>query len=193
MTSSQFCAPRAIMGCDFAVGSAAAGTWPTSSVGERPRLRGVPSSTVGRPRHFHAIRRMLIAGQVCEASALLGRDHYVRVAWRCRGEGPAFGFPTANVVVPDTYAVLADGVYAGYVIVGGVRHPAAISVGTPPTFPDAPGRLECHILDFDGDLYGRDVEVVFVARLRDMMGFSTEEELIATVSANITWVSRHLR
>lgn len=140
------------------------------------------------------VRDCLSVGEVCEAATLLGRDHFVEgVVCPGRGAGHELGFPTANVEVDAALATPAVGVYAGYLVEGGRRHPAAISVGEPPTFPGAPGRLECHLVDFDGDLYGSEVRVEFSVRLRDMMSFHSTDELVDTVLSNVRWVREHLR
>lgn len=140
------------------------------------------------------IRELLAMGDVETAATLLGRPHYVKgTVVHGRGAGRHdFDIPTANVTTDVFYTPLLDGVYAGYVTFDGVRHPAAINVGIPPTFSEARCALEPHIIDFEGDLYGREVSVSFVKRLRDLMKFSSSEELMKTVGANITWVREHL-
>lgn len=191
-------APAAIhVGCDFAFGYHASGhvkdieRW--SDDNGCDCVAYALYCLAGAPVTSTRIRSMLAEGKVCEASMLLGHDHLLRgkVGYG-RAQGRMFGFPTANVETDESYAQVQDGVYGGYVHVGGVSYPAAISVGTPPTFPDAPGHLECHLIGFEGDLYGDEIEVVFVVRLRDMMDFETDTELISTVNANIEWVRTHL-
>ena len=122
-----------------------------------------------------AIRRALAAGEVTVATRLLGRYHEVRgrVAGGDR-RGRTIGFPTANVEVPSSLAMPADGVYAGwYVRPDGSRHPAAINLGRRPTFYEQADTslLEAHLLDFDGDLYGEQARVQFVGHLRDEARF----------------------
>ncbi|MGN0035253.1 MAG: riboflavin biosynthesis protein RibF [Coriobacteriales bacterium] len=185
------------VGVDFAFGRRAAGR-----VGDIERW-GRNAGCVCRPHELYRlagdvvtstrVRTLLAAGRVVEASCLLGRDHYVRgTVVHGRGAGRDLGFPTANVEADPSCALPAPGVYAGYVAAGGRSMPSAISVGVSPTFPDAPGHLECHVVDFDGDLYGREVRVAFADRLRAMMDFRTTDELVDTVLANVQWVRAHL-
>lgn len=139
------------------------------------------------------IRGLIASGEVIEAGILLGRDHRVRgTVVHGLERGRELGFPTANVEVPGRYQAIGDGVYAGYVGLGDRQVPAAISVGASPTFPGSPGRLECHLLGFEGDLYGQEVTVTFVERLRPMVSFATVDELMASIDADISWVRGHL-
>jgi riboflavin kinase / FMN adenylyltransferase len=147
----------------------------------------------GNPVSATRIRELLAQGEVTAASTLLGRDHFMRgQVEHGRGMGREFGVPTANVRCTVPYALLRDGVYGGYVEVGSDRYAAAISCGYAPTFDDAASVLEPHLIDFEGDLYGREVKVVFAVRLRDLVKFDSTDELIATVKSNIAWVREHL-
>jgi riboflavin kinase/FMN adenylyltransferase len=100
--------------------------------------------------------------------------------------GRELGFPTANLAV-RAVAVPADGVYAGWLRADGDPLPAAISVGTNPTFDGVRDRrVEAHVLDrSDLDLYGRTVEVSFVARIRGMVRFERVEELVAAIGDDV--------
>lgn len=136
------------------------------------------------------IRSLLRDGQLERANALLARPHFVRgPVGHGRGEGTSFGFPTANVQAPDVTCVPSDGVYAGFVVTDGTAYPAAINVGAPPTF-SGPRRsfLEANLLGFSGDLYGREVSVVFARWLRASRPFPSTEELERAVLANVDWV-----
>ncbi|SRR5579875_632822 len=135
------------------------------------------------------IRQLLSGGHVEEAAALLGRPHEVRGRVE-RGDGrggAVLGFPTANVGVPGEILVPGDGIYAGWhVRPDGTSHPAAISVGRRPTFYAAGARLlETYLLGFQGDLYGEEARVRFVARLRDEQRFSSVEELVAQMGRDV--------
>ena len=130
------------------------------------------------------VRTCLAAGDVAGAAEALGRPFAVQgpVA---RGDqrGRDLGYPTANVELAPDAAVPADGVYAGHLVVRGAgpgqAHPAAISVGTNPTFEGVRARrVEAYVLDRDDlDLYGTVVEVTFEHRLRGMATFTSPEEL----------------
>ena len=113
-----------------------------------------------------------------------------------RQKGREFGFPTANVRIDYPYVVPAEGVYAGLVLVDDLDTvwPAAVNVGVPRTFADEEGcaSIEAHMLGFEGDLYGRQVSVAFVERLRGQQAFESLDALMATVNSNIAWTAEHL-
>jgi riboflavin kinase/FMN adenylyltransferase len=148
------------------------------------------------------IRELLIQGDVTAAARVLGRYPDVR------GEvvhglkrGRELGFPTANLSTITDAFVPADGVYAGWLVDHdtGLRHPSAISVGTNPTFDDVLVRqVEAHVigrigLDLDGlDLYGHDVTVEFVERLRGMVAFEGMEKLAAQMGDDVADAARVL-
>src|SRR5699024_9920243 len=99
--------------------------------------------------------------------------------------GRSLGFPTANLADDATGCVPADGVYAGHLVDGGVRRPAAISVGDNPTFALAVKQVEAHVIDADLDLYGHVVDVEFVDRLRDMVAFDGVDALVAAMHDDV--------
>lgn len=107
-----------------------------------------------------------------------------------RGRG--LGFPTANLRPPMYSAIPADGVYAGWMTVRGQARPAAISVGTNPTYSGTERRVESFLLDFDGDLYGEQVQVDFVERIRGMVKFTSSEELVVEIENDVAQTRRIL-
>jgi riboflavin kinase/FMN adenylyltransferase len=136
------------------------------------------------------IRACVAAGDVAAAAEALGRDHRVEgVVVRGDRRGRELGYPTANVELYPYAAVPADGVYAGRLIrntaEGDVALPAAISVGTNPTFSGRERRVEAFVLDFDGDLYGDHVGVEFVDRLRGMVKFDTVDALVDQMADDV--------
>jgi len=132
------------------------------------------------------IRACVAAGDVAAAADALGRPHRVEgVVVRGDQRGRQLGFPTANMLSGTYTAVPADGVYAGWVIRGGERLPAAASVGTNPTFSGEDRRVEAHILDFDGDLYGERLGLEFVANLRGQVKYDGVEPLIAQIKEDV--------
>lgn len=141
------------------------------------------------------IREELREGHVAEAKELLGgRAHSVfGTVVRGRGAGEGFGFATANLDLSQCDVMLPrEGVYAAYAVVDGERYPAAVNVGVAKSFEHAAAELEAHLLDFEGDLYGKEVAIEFEEWLRPQRVFEDEEELIATVMGNIEWVREHL-
>jgi riboflavin kinase/FMN adenylyltransferase len=129
-----------------------------------------------------AIRRALTDGDLDRANRLLGRPFEVRghvVAGDRRGRD--WGFPTANVAVPEGMQLPADGIYAGWYLRPDEEiYPAAISLGRRPTiYENQPySLLEAHLLDFDGDLYGERAVVSFIARLRGEVKFDSVDALV---------------
>ncbi|HVX17788.1 MAG TPA: bifunctional riboflavin kinase/FAD synthetase [Acidimicrobiales bacterium] len=136
-----------------------------------------------------AIRAALAAGDLARANELLGRPHEVRgVVEHGDKRGRDWGFPTANIALPDSTALPDDGVYAGwYVRPDGSVHPAALSLGRRPTvYADHGLRLlEAHLLDFDGDLYGEAAHVRFVRRLRGQERYDDIADLVAQMHRDV--------
>jgi riboflavin kinase/FMN adenylyltransferase len=134
------------------------------------------------------IRSCVDAGDVTAAARALGRPHRLEgVVIRGDRRGRELGFPTANLLTSPYAAVPAYGVYAGWMVQG--RHerlPAAISIGTNPTFTSGQERrVEAHVLDFDGDLYGERLDLEFVARLRDQQKYTGIEPLVAQMHEDV--------
>jgi riboflavin kinase/FMN adenylyltransferase len=99
--------------------------------------------------------------------------------------GRILGFPTANVVPDQAVVVPARGVYAGFVRVGKALYPACTNVGLAPTFERGESRVEAYLIDFEGDLYGRVVDVSFVRRIRPEKRFSGVEELKEQIARDV--------
>jgi len=100
--------------------------------------------------------------------------------------GRTIGFPTANIALTDAHADLRNGVYAGYADAHGRRWPAAVNIGTRPTIgDDGPRLLEAHLIDFQGDLYGTELVVELVARLRDERRFDSLPALVEQLRSDV--------
>ncbi|RQP13152.1 MAG: bifunctional riboflavin kinase/FAD synthetase [Microbacteriaceae bacterium] len=141
------------------------------------------------------VREALEAGAVDEAARVLGRPPVVRsVVVEGERRGRELGFPTANLDPARLEGFLpADGVYAAWADVDGVRYPAAVSIGNNPTFEGVPQhQAEAHLLDVDLDLYGRTIELAFVARLRGMERFDSLDALIDAIRADADAARRAL-
>jgi riboflavin kinase/FMN adenylyltransferase len=134
------------------------------------------------------VRRALESGDLRGANGCLGRPY------RLTGEvvhgdnrGRLFGVPTANLALPPQRLVPANGIYACRAHSEQVRNlPAVTSVGTRPSFDGHQRTVEAHVLDFQGDLYGRSLAVDFHKRLRDEMVFLTTEQLTAQIDEDIS-------
>ncbi|MDR1294208.1 MAG: bifunctional riboflavin kinase/FAD synthetase [Bifidobacteriaceae bacterium] len=183
--------------------------------GSGPHLRVDLDGVAGRPRWSStAVRHLLADGDVEEASRVLGRLHRV-VGQVVRGDarGRSLGFPTANLSADCSGMMPADGVYAGWVTrldlpPGSADKvlPAAVSVGTNPTFARPPGaspsasapsairRIEAHVPGrTDLDLYGETVAVDFVVRLRSTLAFTTVDALTAQMHDDVSGAMVALR
>jgi riboflavin kinase/FMN adenylyltransferase len=133
------------------------------------------------------IRSCVDAGDVTAAARALGRPHRVEgVVVRGDRRGRELGFPTANLLTGAHAAVPAEGVYAAWLVRGrGERLPAAVSIGTNPTFAGGDRRVEAHVLDFDGDLYGERLALDFVVRLREQRTYAGIEPLVAQIREDV--------
>ncbi len=128
------------------------------------------------------IRRLLANGEIPEAAALLGRPPEVEgVVVLGDQRGGTLGFPTANLLVPPDLLVPKLGIYAGFAL----ERRAAISIGTNPHYGGTERRVEVHLLDFDGDLYGRELQVELWQCLREEAAFESEEVLVAQIAADV--------
>lgn len=147
-------------------------------------MEGVVSST--------RIRKLIGDGNVSEAATLLARWYQLegRVVGG-DGRGRNIGFPTANIAVQPDRAIPGNGVYAGFATVDGVENQAVVNIGTRPTIEatlksTAARTIEAHLLDFDGDLYDRDLAVTFVARLRNEHRFESISDLTAQIGRDVS-------
>jgi len=187
-------AAAVVVGANFRYGNRAAG-----DVGELVRYgvehgftaEGIPLD--GGPQVWSStyIRTCIASGDVAGAAEALGRPYSVRgVVVKGDRRGRELGFPTANVPTDHLTAVPPDGVYAGWLTRRDTaeQFPAAISVGTNPTFDGVTvRRVEAYVLDRDDlDLYGVEVEIAFVDFLRGMVAFAGIDPLIAQMREDVT-------
>ncbi len=193
---SRLHASHVVVGENFRFGHRAAGD--VATLGELGRNFGFRATGVpllgddlvdaDTPISSTYVRACVGAGDMAAATHALGRPHRLDgVVERGDQRGRKLGFPTANMRLEPYAAVPADGVYAGRVVrldrwgrtvPHSLLGTAAISVGTNPTFQGRERRVEAHILDFDGDLYGDQLGVEFTHRLRGMERYDTLDELI---------------
>ncbi len=123
------------------------------------------------------IRQLIMDGEVCLASKLLGRPYSIEgtvISGHSRGR--EIGFPTANITTPNELAP-KEGVYAVTLEVEGKLYKGAANIGSNPTFGDSSVSYEAHLFDFTGDLYGKFLKMKFIKRVRDEFKFKSTEEL----------------
>jgi riboflavin kinase/FMN adenylyltransferase len=170
-----------VIGYDFFFGNRRAGTPETMRLAGAELGFGVsviaPVAEGGEVFSSTAIRLKLAQGDVKGAAYALG--HWWRVSGEVVGgarRGTGLGYPTANVPLPPGTA-LAHGIYAARAYIGGRCHDSAAYLGTRPTFDNGKPVLEVFLLDFDGELYGRTIEVEFVDFIRPDKRFETSDAL----------------
>lgn len=146
------------------------------------------------------VRELLGEGGVAGTATLLGQPHVVRgTVVRGAQRGRQLGFPTANLSPNLEGLIPADGVYAAWAVVDGLRYPAAVSIGNNPTFDGVADRqVEAYLLgqDFepiDLDLYGTSLELHFVGHVRCMVAFDDVPSLVAGITADVEHVRNVLR
>ena len=181
-----------LIGYDFALGKGRAGNAPSlTEIGKEldyhvdvlPAVSdesGVVSST--------AIRKLVSVGSVAEASRLLGRRYSLHgPVVRGDQRGRSLGFPTANIEYPPEKVIPARGIYACWAFLGGEKYPAMVNIGINPTF--TPNKqtvnVEAYLLDFDQDIYGGDLHLEFVERLRDELKFSSVDALLEQIRLDV--------
>ena len=181
-----------VAGYDFHFGKARAGT--PAFLNAAGKTHGFAVEIVARISHdangsidavsSTATREALQRGDVTGASTLLGHDYFV-IGSVIHGQklGRTLGFPTANLALPPS-CQLATGIYAVRVIVDGALHGGVASYGHRPTFDNGAALLEVFVFDFSGDLYGRELEVAFVARIRGEEKFGSAEALVARMQVD---------
>jgi len=137
------------------------------------------------------VRKLIEQGQVEEADRLLTRPYRLRgMVTHGASRGHRLGFPTANLNAIDTL-LPAAGVYAGRALLAdGARCPAAINIGANPTFADPSLKVEVHLIDWQGALYGEPLEVDILARLREIQRFDGIEALKAQLNNDIAQARR---
>ncbi|OJW06330.1 MAG: riboflavin biosynthesis protein RibF [Chloroflexi bacterium 54-19] len=139
------------------------------------------------------IRNLLLAGEVDEAARFLGRTHSLKgEVLHGDKRGRLLGFPTANLAIPDLFAVPGNGVYATMTTfldeAGKAREnprPSVTNIGTRPTFDNGVRSVETFVLDWSGDLYGQRIRVEFIQRLREERKFAGIEAIRAQLTLDV--------
>jgi riboflavin kinase/FMN adenylyltransferase len=183
-------AEHCVMGANFTFGHKAAGN--IDRLIEAGPSHGFTAERVelvdldGRRVSSSSVRQALAEGELEWPRAALGRRFVLDgTVVSGAGRGHDLGFPTANLRTWPRLLLPGRGIYAGRAEVDGVVRVAAISVGTNPTFGTEPLHVESYLLDFDGDLIGRDMAVEFWSYLRDEARFQTPQELAEAMTEDV--------
>lgn len=179
------------VGRDFAMGRDREGNIPTlQDLSPKTGYRLHVVSALyegGKPISSTRIRTLLSEGRVEDAAALLGRPYTIpgRVVKGVQ-RGRSLGFRTANLRIDPQRALPKKGVYAAWAVLHGERRECVVNVGTRPTFEDQDLQIEAHLLDYEGDLYGKELGIEFVQRLREEKQFADTDALIDQVHRDIS-------
>ena len=180
-----------VIGPDFALGKGREGGSPTlKALGEELDFSVAvvpPKVWEGEVVSSTAIRQALSRGDVMAVSRLLGR-RFALAGGVSKGDerGKLLGFPTANLVPEQEQALPADGVYATRAFLSETVYQAVTNIGVRPTFGGGQRIVEVHLLDFEGELYGRELRIELVERLRGEMRFASADELKTQITRDVT-------
>lgn len=155
-----------------------------------------PVSKTGQVISSSAIRAQVREGTVAQAAEGLGRWYAVSgPVVHGDGRGRTINIPTANIQVPAEKLIPANGVYATWAWVDGERHPAVTNIGVRPTFTPEKltANIESHLLDYTRDLYGQDVKLEFVERLRGEQKFVSVDALVSQIRLDIARSKEYLK
>jgi len=131
------------------------------------------------------IRNYILSGDIPGATRLLGRFYNVAgTVVSGAGRGTGLGYPTANIE-PEKELLPPSGIYAAFVMVDGNRYMGALNIGAKPTFEDYTSTMEVFLLDYEGDLRGKILNVLFVEKLRDIVKFDGPESLKRQIAADV--------
>ncbi|MDC1173820.1 bifunctional riboflavin kinase/FAD synthetase [Bacteriovoracaceae bacterium] len=133
------------------------------------------------------IRKYLSNSEMQKVNQCLGREFFLSGVIKKGAErGKTIGFPTANIAVDNRRVVPASGVYSTLVEIEGVIFKSVTNIGTNPTFTDSEDlNVETHILDFDKDIYGVQLKVMFLSKIREEMKFSSANDLVSQIKLDI--------
>jgi len=155
-----------------------------------------PAQFEGQIVSSSRVRQLVHDGEVGVARRILTQPFRIRgMVTHGARRGASLGFPTANLEAIDTL-LPAHGVYAGCAYINGTQLAAAINIGPNPTFDEIHPKVEAHLLDFRGTLYGEPLEIDFIERLRDIRTFSSVAELTAQLAIDVqatrtVWDAQH--
>lgn len=184
-----------IVGHDFTFGAGRRGTVETlEELGHQNQIdvHLVPAQTHhGVLVSSSVIRNLIREGDISQANKLLTRSFFIDgTVVHGHHRGTALGIHTANIKT-NNELLPPDGVYATWATVGKKQYASATNIGKNPTFDNEERSIECHILDFDKDLYGKTIRVTFEQRIRDEIRFASPQALVEQIGKDI-WVARKI-
>lgn len=178
-----------IIGHDYRFGAGRRGNFETLAIlGRELGFTMEDTEPVGRDGIIYSsslARRLIAEGNMEQATLVLGKYHMIGgKVIHGREIGRAIGFPTANITT-ENELLPQDGVYAVFVRYKAEIHNGACSIGVNPTFAGGERSIEVFLLDFSGDLYGEEIDIFFVQRLRGVLKFTGAEELVKAINYDI--------
>lgn len=187
LIEEQFSPTAFICGEDFRFGYQAAGTPATLKMLSRARVEVLPLlKTGGEKVSSTTVKNSIAKGDVSAAGELLGEPFFLTASVISgRQVGRELGFPTANMIYPKDKFPLALGVYETRVNVDGIEYKAITNFGAKPTFSDGQVCVESYLDGFSGDLYGRELTVRFLRKIRDVKKFQSVEALKSQLQADL--------
>jgi len=182
---------RGIMvGPDFALGRGGEGnTSLLRTLGDEMKftVEVIPPYTInGEGVSSTLIRQALVRGDMKRVAKLMGRHFYLRGKVAISDKrGRLLGFPTANLDIEPQQALPRNGIYATITLVDDKQFPSATNIGSRPTFGEGKKTVETHLLNYEGNLYGKEIRVGFVQKLRDEQRFPSSEELKIQIEKDV--------
>lgn len=139
-----------------------------------------------------AIRNSIKAGDIKKANRFLGRNFtIIGSVVKGKNRGRKLGFPTANIKLIDNYVLPKQGVYITNTIVDGEKLISLTNIGYNPTFNEDELKIETYILDFNGNLYGKTLQIQFIDFIRDDVKFNTAQELIEQIEKDVKYIKTY--
>jgi len=139
----------------------------------------VPFETIdGRKLSTSYLKSLVQSGNVARLNKYLSEPYFMKgVVKHAKHNGTGLGFPTANIEINPNRMLICDGIYATVTIIDGKEYYSMTNVGAKPTFNDDSVSVETYVFDFDEDLYGKEIKIEFIERTRDIVKFSSREQL----------------
>jgi riboflavin kinase/FMN adenylyltransferase len=179
-----------MVGPDFALGRGGEGNISLlRTLGDEMKftVEVIPPYTInGQVVSSTLIRQALIQGDMKRVKKLMGRHFYLRgKVITSDKRGRLLGFPTANLDIQPQQALPDNGIYATITQVDGKQFPSATNIGSRPTFGEGKRMVETHLLNYEGNLYGKEIRLEFAQKLRDEQRFPSSEELKTQIEKDV--------